>query len=266
MKRNRSKEDLIYVSSPDYYPPSSTSSIYVYAYPSGTLVGALTGFEYVGGICSDADGNVWVTDAVSYDTGGYVYEYAHGATSPKNTLTDQGEPLDCSVESSTGDLAVSNYASIAIYPNASGSPTYYTTRPFLADNYFISYDGSGNLYFAPYKRKPAWLPNGGSVGYFHIHPKSPHGGLGWDGKYFTVLMDGIKQYNPSGNHTGKAVGTVPISADGPYYSIQGSLVAVTSQSSQVQVYNYPEGGSPNLTISGVPHAFGVAISVAPSKK
>ena len=76
-------EDLIYVSSPDYYPPSYTSNVYVYAYPSGTLVGTFTGFDNVGGLCSDADGNVWVTNAVSYDSGGYVYEYGHGATNPK---------------------------------------------------------------------------------------------------------------------------------------------------------------------------------------
>ena len=79
------------------------------------------------GICSDTSGNVWILD---YDTG-YAYEYAHGATSPETTLVDADSPLDCSAEASTGNLAVSSYGAIAVFPHASGSPTYYGTRGIL---------------------------------------------------------------------------------------------------------------------------------------
>lgn len=272
MKPEGSSEDLIYVSSPDYYQPSSESAVYVYSYPTGTLVGTLTGFNLVGGLCSDASGNVWITDAVSYQTGGYVYEYAHGATTPTVTLTDQGEPIDCSVEPSSGNLAVANYASIAVYPNASDAPTYYSTRPaHEADNNFISYDGSGNLYAAPFKHHPVWLPSGAStVRKFYIHPKEPHGGFDWDGKYFTVLIrNTINRYTPSGGHSHSPVGSVSLS--GPtiywdYYSIKDSKLAIAQESGggNVYVYDYPKGGYPTLTISGVRSPLGIAISVAPS--
>lgn len=262
MKREASSEDLIYVTSSLYYP---TSSVQVFSYPGGSLVGTLTGFKDVQNVCSDTNGNVWILDLVKESqVEALAYEYAHGATSPKVTLEDTDYPADCSVETATENLAVLNFGSIAVYPNGSGSPTYYNTQGFGGDAFFITYDGSGNLYYAPRKHKPGWLPKGGSAAFFHIHPKAPHGGFGWDGNYFTVRIgEGIAQYTPQGDHSGKAVGTVPVSASGPYYSIAGSLIAITNDSSQVLVYDYPQGGSPTLTIGGLTRAYGVAISVAP---
>ena len=114
-------EDLIYVSSLDYYPPSSTSSVYVFSYPGASLVGTLTGFQYVGGLCTDSSGSVWITDGTGEVSKGVIYEYAHGATTPKATLEDEARPMDCSWEPSSGNLAVSGEdrgGNIAVYPNA----------------------------------------------------------------------------------------------------------------------------------------------------
>jgi hypothetical protein len=272
-----SGEDLIYVASFDYYPPSSTSSVYVFSYPGGTLVGTLTGFQYLGGLCSDSNGNVWITNGAEQTSKGYIYEYAHGATSPKATLLDTDRPLDCTSESSSGNLAVSGLndagGSIAIYPNSSGEPTYYSTVGFVADIDYITYDGSGNLYFASNKCKPAWLPEGSSRPMrFRITPGGHHGGFQWDGKYFTVLQDTTMElYLPKGGKSRKPVGSVKLS-DLPYYcdcqdSIEGSLLAVAAaRYDEVYVYDYPQGGSPTLTISGVRYPEGVAISVPPSGK
>ena len=269
-------EDLIYVSSLDYYPPSSTSSVYVFSYPGASLVGTLTGFQYVGGLCTDSSGNMWITDGTGEVSNGVIYEYAHGATTPKATLEDADRPMDCSWEPSSGNLAVSGEGSgggnIAVYPNGSGEPTYYSTVGFVGPwIYYITYDGSGNLYFANPKRKPAWLPEGGSnVMHFYISPRANHGGLQWDGKYFTVLMDTtIQQYLPKGGHSGKPVGSVKLQSLPSncycYDSIEGSLVAVSTGGS-VYVYKYPQGGNPTLTIPGVKNPQGVAISVPPPGK
>ena len=268
-------EDLIYVSSLDYYPPSSTSSVYVFSYPGASLVGTLTGFQYVGGLCTDSSGNVWITDGTGEVSNGVIYEYAHGATTPKATLEDADRPMDCSWDPSSGNLAVSGearFGNVAVYPNGSGEPTYYSTEGFVGPwIYYITYDGSGNLYFANPKRKPAWLPEGGSnVMHFYISPRWNHGGLQWDGKYFTVLMDTtIQQYLPKGGHSGKPVGSVKLQSLPSncycYDSIEGSLVAVSTGGS-VYVYKYPQGGNPTLTIPGVKNPQGVAISVPPPGK
>jgi hypothetical protein len=270
-----SGEDLIYVSSPDYYPPSSTSSIYVFSYPGGSLVGTLTGFQYVEGLCADSNGDVWITNGNSNYKGGSIYEYAHGATIPKATLEDTDAPWDCTWEPSSGNLAVSGESryggSIAVYPNASGEPTYYSTVGFVEIVRYITYDGSGNLYFASNKHHPAWLPEGSSsVMRFGITPRGEHVGFQWDGKHFTVLRSPtIEQYSPSGGHSRKPVGSVKlndISYCDCYDSIEGSLVAVADGRYAVHVYDYPQGGNPTLTISGVRHPLGVAISVPPPGK
>jgi hypothetical protein len=266
-----SSEDLIYVSSPDYHPPSSTSSVYVFSYPNGTMVGTLTGFQYVGGLCSDSNGDVWITNGNDYDRGGSIYEYAHGATSPKVTLQDTHAPLDCTWEPSSGNLAVSAVDSVAIYPEASGEPTYYSTVGFVEEVRYITYDGSGNLYFASDKCKPGWLPERTlNVAKFYIAPRGHHGGFQWDGKHLTVLLDTtIQQYLPKGGHSGKPVGSVKLN-DISFYcecydSIEGSLAAVADGHSEVHVYDYPQGGDPTLTIS-VRNPLGVAISDGPSRR
>ena len=65
----------------------------------------MTGFNDASGACSDANGNVWITNAFqdSY-AGGTLVEYAHGGTAPIATLEDQGYfvPVACSVDPRTG--------------------------------------------------------------------------------------------------------------------------------------------------------------------
>src|SRR6202042_651602 len=111
MKPGTSGGDLVYIS-------SYANAVYVYSYPAGPLVGTLTGFNNPIGLCSDAKGNVWVTNA----SGGNIVEYAHGGTSPIATLQDSGQtPEDCAVDPTTGNLAVADlYSNAAIYTNDQG--------------------------------------------------------------------------------------------------------------------------------------------------
>jgi WD40 repeat protein len=268
MKPGTSAEDLVYVSSP------ITDDVYVFAYPGGQLVGTLTGLpDRPTDLCSDADGNVWVTNGSLH---GSLVEYAHGGTSVIATLDDSnGAPQDCSVDPTTGNLAVGDGTdSIAVYQNAQGTPTYYSTGRLVKFVYYLTYDGSGNIYFA-YGRHPGWLPEGGSqVAKLRLRPNPlSHGPFEWDGQYLTVLTankrtpyEQVTRYRLSGR-TGKMVGNVPLkvlSYLGQYW-IQGSgLVAVDESTENVYFYHYPSGGNPTQTISGLDDPHGITISVAPS--
>src|ERR1700688_4758776 len=71
----------------------------ILSYPQGKLVGSFSTFG--GGVCSDAQGNVFLTH------NGTVYEFAHGGTTPIATLSLPGNSaVGCSVDPVTGNLAV----------------------------------------------------------------------------------------------------------------------------------------------------------------
>jgi hypothetical protein len=79
------------------------ASVDMVAYPSGTLIGQVSGFSYPYGDCSDASGNVWVADfsleeAFEINSSGSVI----------NSVSTGGESIGCSV-SKTGDVAITNF-------------------------------------------------------------------------------------------------------------------------------------------------------------
>lgn len=136
-------QDLLYVSGNSGY-------VYIFSFPKGKLVGTLTGFQEVAGVCADAAGNVWVANSADLD----LVEYAHGGSAPIATLTDyESYPFSCSVNRRTGDLAVSNIFSItqngaggiAIYPNATGARKLYEDSK-IAEFYFDTYGPDGKIY------------------------------------------------------------------------------------------------------------------------
>ena len=100
----------------------------------------------------DSHGDVFVVSAQSST----VWEYEHGRRLPTQILSVSGYfPTDCSVDLTTGNLAVSsicsapscNEGSVAIYKDARGKPRYYTSG--VLDQYdFCGYDGTGNLFVA----------------------------------------------------------------------------------------------------------------------
>ncbi|HEY1654052.1 MAG TPA: hypothetical protein VGF86_02935, partial [Candidatus Tumulicola sp.] len=138
---------LLYVSN------LGTNDVTVYTYRNGgglLLVGTLTGFSYPTGMCTDKVGNVWVPDAGS----GAVYEFAHGGTSPIDTIRQTGNsrPYDCSVDLSTGKLAVANQSggqfpngNVKIYAKGSHSGVKYEA-PHDAQVDFLAYDDKSDLF------------------------------------------------------------------------------------------------------------------------
>lgn len=141
---------LVYVSVQQY----NNSGLYVYSYPQGKQVGFLQpDTDQYEGLCADSHGNVWM---LNWSTNGqaFYYEYPHGGSNPIHSIIAVGVPSGCSVDPSTGNLAIANYidygsrghnGDLAVYQQATGKPTYYQDSS-IKHYYFCAYDSKGNLY------------------------------------------------------------------------------------------------------------------------
>lgn len=147
MDSNASKRHLIYASDMKY----GTVDVYDYRVKDGKLEGQLTGFTYPYGECLDRLNNVYIVD---FDAS-TITEFAHAGTSPIAVADDSyGNPIGCSVDPTTGDVAVSNYygnsgsgsGGIVIYAGGlTGTATNYRD-PNLHYLYPPGYDNKGNVY------------------------------------------------------------------------------------------------------------------------
>lgn len=258
------KKPLLYVSS------ALTEYVYVYSYADQKLVGTLTGFGLPYGLCADKAGNVWIVD----DGHQQIVEYKHGGASPIATLGDPGEyPEGCSVDPTTGNLAVTNFystsgdGSISVYAHASGNPANYSD-PSIANFRFCGYDDKGNLFADGVKISSAFafaeLPKGGSsltIIALQQNIEWP-GGVQWDGKYVAVGDTDAGIIYRTNGAGGKVKGSTTL-GDANYVNqfwIAGKTVVAPSQDgSNVGLYTYPAGGAPTKTIS-VEEPFGAALS------
>lgn len=258
---------LLYVSLP------SQNVVDVFKYPVGALVGELNGFDDPMGLCSDSHGNVWVANADNNRGNGTLVEYAHGGSSPMATLRDRkNAPQACSVDASSGNLAVANVPimtkpNIAIYKTASGNPIYYSTTGIMHDVRTIAYDPAGNLYLADSRGNFGLLRAGSSkVTKLRIQPVPRASvALQWDGLELAVLTTSkqrfeIWRYEVKGNSAQRG-GIVDLKgADWlNQFSIYDSGVAVASREG-VWLFNYPGGGPSTYLIKQALGAEGVAIS------
>jgi hypothetical protein len=199
MLAEATKHELLYVSN------WNSSKVTVYTYPEGHLVGKLTGFAQPYGECTDNSGNVFITNF----NGSNIFEYRHGSVTPKAVISDSGEhPAGCSVDPTTGNLAVNNSytvsneaGSISLYRYNShhrwGTPTIYSDSSFFY-MYFCGFDASGNLFVDGYTDYGgsfilAVLPAGsGTFRNLSLDQiiEVP-GGIMWDGQYMTLADSGI---------------------------------------------------------------------------
>lgn len=263
-----------------YVSDANNGTVSVFTYPQGVLVTTLTGFKEPYGLCSDKAGDVWIVD----DETSTATEYAHGASSPKATLSDSGEyPAGCSVDPTTGNLAVTNYETVdrgpggvSIYKRAKGNPKLYTDNS-ISRGWFCSYDDKGNLYFDG---------NSSGTSGFHLaelpHAKSTFtdisvtqtivvpGGVQWDGKYVAVSdangpnADSIYQFSIIGSTATEVSATLLSgSANVHQFWIDPSrkrVVAPSASLGTVGYWKFPGGGVASKTISGLDIPEGVAIS------
>jgi hypothetical protein len=280
-------EDLLYI--------SNVATISVYTYRTRRLVGTLTGFGYAWGLCTDKSGDVFVTDWSNEQ----IYEYAHGGTAPIDTLDEPNyRPDDCSVDLTTGKLAVTNYSgpgsnsyssgSISVYTNAQGTPQVYAGSHGLSYA-ACSYDDKGNLYAdgSNYTSGPDFqlvelakgqmtLQNLKLRGSYYVEYP---GGLQWDGKYVALgnasnVVYQLRVHNGIATVRGATTLQGPSVALGPFWipnlgkarmsRERAQLVAldVYNPNPNAQYYHYPAGGTPTHLIDGLVAPIGVTVSVA----
>ncbi len=197
MSPNAKKQPLLYVSD------QTTNDVYVYSFPTGKLMGTLTGFDAPYGQCTDAHGNIFITQFNSSK----VTEYAHGGTAPINTLSVSGEyPTGCSIDPKTGNLAVATFINdnypggIFVFAHAKGMATEYKA-PDMYYYFPPAYDNRGNLYVETEGPTSGGtivqeLPHGSGTFeslYLNVTIHFPSG-VQWDGK---ALDLGDQSFSPS---------------------------------------------------------------------
>ncbi|MGB8909781.1 MAG: hypothetical protein WCC84_13645 [Candidatus Cybelea sp.] len=182
------------------YTSDGGDEVYVFNYKTEALVGMLAGYgQFSQGQCVDKLGNVWFTELGIFSGTGSAVEYAHGGSSPLKTLNTEGYGVGCSIDPTSGDLAVANSSNavygppdIVVFKNASGTPkTYYNyycgapTRP--------GYDQNGNLYVEGHvgyalPSTVCEIPHGGkALRPVNVNVSIPiPEGVMWDGKYITL--------------------------------------------------------------------------------
>jgi hypothetical protein len=178
-----------------YVDDARDGQVYVFNYKTNGLVGTLAGFDHPTAQCVDAAGDIYITNFDGWN----VVEYAHGGVTPIKTLDTDGFANGCSIDPTTGNLAVATFDSasgggnIEVWKSASGSPTNY----FSPDTYNLwppGYDNKGNLFVEGQCVRGCVneLPAGGAA----LIPVSIHhvidspGTVMWDGKYITFADQG----------------------------------------------------------------------------
>jgi hypothetical protein len=251
-------EDLLYVT--DY------STVLVYSYPEGKLVGVLKGFVSASGACGDSKGDVFITNFKPVT----VYEYAHGGTQRIGSFpTKKAGTFGCAVNPVSGDLAISGQTSyLEIYRGAKGKPIVLQDKSMLFGE-FCTYDNAGNLFFSGTRWKPFDYfrlseLRAGTKTFVNIKPNvryEPDTAILWSGHYLTALtykpwtqkgMPRIVQYSINGTRATEVARTAlgPPAGAIVQYVIDGSTVVVPNDSSrQVLFYKYPAGGDPFRTLT-----------------
>jgi hypothetical protein len=269
MSPSATGQDLVYVT-------QVGGPINIFTYPGGQLVGSI-GLGGAG-LCADAKGNVWISNPVA----GQLLEYAHGGTSPINTLMliDQ-LVISCSVDPATGAIAVDSECqyqspqcvgpgSVFVYADIKKQPVQYFAGS-TALIYFSSFDPHGNIFVDKLDQTPsgfgifglAKLAKGGTA--FKNVTLDRHiyfpGGVQWSGKYLAVgdqeaggqLTSSVHQIAIQGTH-GKVVSTTRLQgvSDTGEFWIEGSTIVAPDTglgnppAGSVRLYTYPAGGSPTL--------------------
>jgi len=259
-----------------YITDNGTNTVVIYSYPALKVVGTLTGFDNVQGDCVDASGNVWIDNTQASQ----MLEYAHGGTSPIATLNDPGQyPVGCSVDPTSGDLAVSNFystsgppGSVSIYKNATGAPATFTP-PSFAVVYYLGYDKHGTLYLDGIDSGSAFLfASFNGKKFKAMTLQQPIGGPGAVQAVGNTIVVGDQTNGNNAAYafaikgsTGKLVKTTPLTGanDIVQFNIyKNALVGgdLNFNGSTADRFKYPAGGAPKKTVAGLNAPIGAVIS------
>jgi hypothetical protein len=289
-------EDLLYAPG---WSRASGFLVAVFSYPRGKLVGTLTFgcYSNTAGVCFDASGDVFIpVNFESKYAGSDIYEYARGGTEPIEMLTDSGLAWGCAVDSTTGNLAVANVepygggypGNVAIYPDAQGTPTYYTDTK-LDFPLYCTYDDEGNLFVSADDPDIIGELSEGSGSFENVtvNEDIDAASLQWDDGHLVAASYGGGSYSDTQNvyqvQISGASGTVISQTvlqirsrhkvnrrlEGAQFWVQGSVIIGPNFSkgrpiNAISFWPYPKGGKPtrNLMAQGISFFRGVAVDLA----
>jgi hypothetical protein len=250
-------EDLIYA--------AGDGHSYVLTYPQGKLVENID--EGGVDVCSDSSGDVYLAVGAPR-----IDEFTHGATKPSTSFSLPGVALGCSVDPTTGSLAVTFLRTkgnnVAVFPPGDETPTLFSSSLNVAA---CGYDDHDNLFVAGTTPTDAYtldeLPaNGKSFTTLSITPaiQRVFGRVQWDGSYLTVQSSTytkkprsvfISRLSISGS-VATVVGTTPIKGikQTAFPSwIENSRVLVpygnaSKGTPDIGYWRYASGGPPTRTL------------------
>jgi hypothetical protein len=269
VRRDVGRQPLLYITN------ANSVSIYSGLGSSAlTLVGEIFGFQGPTGACTDAQGNIFVSDGPAR----VVDEFAYGSIVPENVMTDTlGEPYACAIDTASGRIAVTNLTdasgnepgNVLVYPSPTGTPVEYSNST-MNEPLFCAFDRRGNLIVDAYDtsfdpvmaelrptgKKIKTLAWSGLDSKKEYEPTGlePSGAVTLWGDTFNVDIDQLKITGS----TSTLVATLPLSN---IYSI-GQFITYGSGSSEVvivpdysgsrvQTYSYPQGTFLFSTTNGV---------------
>lgn len=280
MAPSAAQQDLAYIS--DAY----TGYVTVLSFPGGRLLGQLTGLKTPQGECVDAAGDVWIVLAGTEE----IVEYSHGGTKQIAKLKDPGRPSSCTIDPTSGDLAVANWMGpkytpgyVAIYPHAKGPRKVYIGDGLFHYMVFCGYGGTKENLFVEGTGGPYGVSelrrDAPEFHYFTVSPPLSEANLQWDGKHLAV---GVQGYASSGGNSaiyqvqirqryrGTVVGMTQLlgSISIEQFSIQGAnVVGADWAAGDVGFWKYPSGGAPTkIVYHGFVDPFGAAVSMAQSRR
>lgn len=255
-----------------YASTGDDGTIYVYTYPKGELVSGLFNSGKSYGLCSDPNGNVFVTNDYA------IYEYPHGSAGPSAVLTNPfGATFSCSIDPTSGNLAaVTAHDAVIFQPGRQG----WKQPKLFALSYpatgWCGYDASGNLYMSA-EDSSGWLiaelQKGKST--FKktlIDRRFNPGNIQWDGKYVAIGDDfpfpKIRRFKFIGT-TGRQISVTKLNGIGNVFQfwVQGDTVSAAgtqSGSYALGLWSYPAGGNAQQLISQA-RTDGVTVSLAVSR-
>jgi hypothetical protein len=260
-----------------YVSDKTNNVVDVFAYPSGTPVGGLTGFNSPQGLCANSSGDVFVTNTGTSQ----IYVFPPGSGTQLATVNDYGElPMGCAV-APNGELAVTNLSpvgggsgSVSLYNGSLQGPTIITSSAFES-MYFDGFDNQNNLFIDGTNSSGGFqlgkLPAGSGT----IQPITVTGA--------TIGSPGGVQYTLSkvnvGDQTGHVVyrmseaGVVSGSTQltGAVNCVQGTILKVAyicpdSGTTDTEFFKYPAGGSATKTLTGFSDPIGTVIVRKPGQR
>ncbi len=265
-----------------YIDTYAASAVNVYSSSTWNPVGELLGITAPYSMCVDAAQDVYVVDI----GGRRVSEYAHGAIAPIRVLSDhQGEPIACAIDPKTGDLAISNFmgptsgaGNVIVYRGAKGTPVRYAA-PSFGLYFLVGYDDNDNLFVDGLDSSDevllAELPKGKSA----FKPINMNvtlgfpGGVAWDGEFLAVGdqdANTIFRFKVSGSTATRKGSTVLGDAVAVFqFCLTGrsskhpqatGVIGADTEGNAVDKWDYPAGGTPLKTITGLAVPEGVVVS------